>query len=211
MISRTSTPLFALILLTLLLTPSHSQAPDLSECDPIYGCSDFSGFEQSSGDGGCNTGAPGSFLLTSPNSTSIVAVGNRILVNWTYNSVSPQYPNNSIAIYYALTGTSQTSLTPIAVSPQTWYSNPIVTDLAKGVTQYSWMVPSLQSGKYQLRIVGDGLDPALRQPLPYTSTTFRIVGNGQLNSFGDNFGPSNRAEGGKSVDAVGSLVASFVI
>jgi hypothetical protein len=83
-------------------------------------------------------------------------------------------------------------------------------------------VPQLQPGLYKLRIVGDGLDPALaqsrgqtqciqdQQPLPYTSAGFFIVGSSQLVSYPDTFGPSNDGVSTK-LGSVGGNSGWFVL
>ncbi|KAJ3107271.1 hypothetical protein HDU96_007945 [Phlyctochytrium bullatum] len=224
--SRTATAVVCVLALQLglLTTVTHAQSTfNLTNCDPIFGCADFSGVSEiGTGTDGC-AGTPGYFFITSPNISSIVAVGNRLLVNWTYREVDTnRYPNRSVALYYALIGTAASSLNQITVKADTWYSNPIATNLSKGVSLYEWIVPSLQTGRYQLRIVGDDLDPLLSnskgqvpcirdgQPLPYSSAVFRVVGNSQLNAFPDNFGPSNPAARSAKVGRL-ALVAAAVM
>ncbi|KAJ3098530.1 hypothetical protein HDU97_003949 [Phlyctochytrium planicorne] len=213
----------AILLLTSLPT-THSQAVNLTNCDPVFGCTDFTGISGNpSTDANC-AGTPGFFQLTSPNSTTIIAVGNRLLVNWTYAGTDARYPNKSISIYYALIGTTNVALNQIAVTADTWYANPVVVNLAKGVTQFEWMVPNLQTGRYQLRIVGDDLDPFLSQsrgqipcirdgqPIPKTSALFRVVGNSQLNNFNDNYGPGSGATAGDGFKGWRSwMAAAFCI
>ncbi|KAJ3098743.1 hypothetical protein HDU97_003751 [Phlyctochytrium planicorne] len=220
---RPSMTLSFVLAISLFSLSVHSQNVNLTNCDPLFGCTDFTGVTPGgpNNDANCQ-GIPGYFQLTSPNATSIIAVGNRLLVNWTYALTNPRYPNNSISIYYALIGTSQSSLNQITVTPATWYSSPVVEKLPKGTTQFEWILPNLQTGKYQLRIVGDDLDPYLSQsrgqiaciregqPLPKTTALFRVVGNSQLNDFQDGFGPSSGARGMGVWIGVGAVVAGWV-
>ncbi|KAJ3185879.1 hypothetical protein HK101_009788 [Irineochytrium annulatum] len=170
-------------------------------CNPATnpnGCPDSTGASSCS-----EAYVPGWISFSSPNITSILPVGNTLLVNWTYGGAwDPTYPRTSVAVYYAQVASSSSALGTYTVNPRTWYQNPLVTNLDPKSTVFNWNVGSLASGIYQLRIVADGVDPALMQlngqsaclndgqPLPGISAAFRVVGNGQLQSFADYYGPS---------------------
>ncbi|KAJ3326965.1 hypothetical protein HDU76_012473 [Blyttiomyces sp. JEL0837] len=152
-------------------------------------------------------GSPGYFILKSPIGTTLAPVGNNLMINWTYEQTdTTQFPASSIALYYALfsTSASGTGSQP-SVTADTWYSNPIVTNLDKTALSYIWKIPSLQPGLYKIKIIGDGMDPQRaqlhgqtqcilsNQPLPYSSAEFRIVGNGPLVNYTDWYGPASDA------------------
>ncbi|KAJ3205086.1 hypothetical protein HDU83_002626 [Entophlyctis luteolus] len=173
----------------------------------------------------CNSSAlAGSIIIENPNgndlANSAAVVGGRLNITWEYNT-GTTVPK-TIAIYYANIPSSGT------ITAASYYENSaIVSNLNGATTTYIWTVPSLQTGNYKLRVVGDGIDPAYYsivhtgqsqcyasgQALPGTSlVSFIIAGNSQLVSFSDNYGPSNSAlplHGGLGVLAlvVGLLVA----
>ncbi|KAJ3107270.1 hypothetical protein HDU96_007944 [Phlyctochytrium bullatum] len=218
---------------TTITSNSNPGTTSTLTCDPIWGCTTPSTIPSTTGTGTgtststptpptCNTGIPGAFILTSPNITSILVVGSRYPITWTYApTTSPTLPSRSISILLALVSSGGSDL---PVTPETWYQTPAVAqDLGPRTTGFAWTVPQLQTGTYRIRVVGDDADPDLvrarggtpcvleGQPLPGESQRFLVVGDGQLQSYPDNFGPSNGARGwtGNGM-AVGAAAAAAV-
>ncbi|ORY47865.1 hypothetical protein BCR33DRAFT_714919 [Rhizoclosmatium globosum] len=150
---------------------------------------------------------PGAIFLLSPSpnniQTSAGVVGGTVNITWSYDkgTVIP----STINIYYAKIAQTNALVAAPGVTPKTYYSNqPIASNLPGSTTSYIWTVSGIVPGLYQLRIVGDGLDPQYYmethpgqtqcykqgQAFPVTSyQPFVIADNSQLASYPDSWGP----------------------
>ncbi|KAJ3074312.1 GTPase-activating protein [Podochytrium sp. JEL0797] len=150
---------------------------------------------------------PGGIYLIAPNGNSLATnygvVGGNLNITWSYslNAVTPA----TISIYWARSATNNGFDSSSAPTPKTFYENPaIALNIPGSPSHYIWKIDGLQPGDYELRIVGDGLDPQYYmqmnpgqvqcykqgQPFPGKSLApFVIAGNNQLVSYPEVWGP----------------------
>ncbi|KAJ3129658.1 hypothetical protein HK100_008490 [Physocladia obscura] len=158
-----------------------------------------------------STAQPGSIFLLTPNSNNVqksaAVIGGNLNITWSYN-IGTTIPT-SIDIYWANVPSSNGLVAASAPTAATFYSNPpIATNIPGSKTTYIWKVTNLQPGNYELRIVGDNIDPAYyitqhpgenqcyksNQAFPATSLSpFVVAGNNQLVTYPNNYGASNSA------------------
>jgi hypothetical protein len=174
----------------------------------------------------CNNGdSVGQLAFVSPGNKAIVATFNRLNITWKVSDTTTTIPK-TVTIYYALI--SSGSKNDGAVTRQTFYSNtPVVSNYPFDTdgSSYLWTVPQLQTGSYQLLIVGDNYDPQRQEQLKPGSSCilgglalpattffpFKIVEGGTLQPFPDLYGPSSWAVSGHSLSTLNKVLITGLV
>ncbi|KAI8612475.1 hypothetical protein BC830DRAFT_1136525 [Chytriomyces sp. MP71] len=152
----------------------------------------------------------GAILVTQPNISSYIFVGNKAMVQWQYTPIVTLKPK-TVDILVFLESAPTTSKTVIISG----------LDVSNGASAWVWKVDQLQAGSYKLHIIPDGKETmgkkqnelpcfANGETLPGTSGAFSISQLQKLPNYPDRFPPStNNASNCRAVWWKFSLLALF--
>ncbi|KND00127.1 uncharacterized protein SPPG_04469 [Spizellomyces punctatus DAOM BR117] len=157
----------------------------------------------------CGT-RPGSIIVDSPRSTTVVAVGGTLNISWHYSDFvdTGRFPARKVALYYQRADQ--------AITNNGWKA--IEENLPRDTRNYTWTIPSLQDAFYLIRYVMDDLDPQRVPangncvpdtfPGPTNSQQFKIMNSLPLVTTPDTMGPNSGAF--KSASGIFTFVAVLV-
>ncbi|KAI9091021.1 hypothetical protein DFS34DRAFT_636459 [Phlyctochytrium arcticum] len=156
---------------------------------------------------------PGTIVVDSPRSTTVGSVGGSLNISWHYSEFvdTARFPQKKLSLFYQRADG--------AITLDGW--KPIVDNLPRDTTNYTWVVPPLQDAFYLVRYVADDLDPQRVPanggcvpdtfPGPTSCQQFKIMNLLPLVEEPDTMGPNSESDAGSSLlsttGVVGTLLA----